>query len=229
MVFKRRKPRTYYQAVTESVYPKGGWWRAAWYVLHRVRRLPDPAHKISRGIACGVFVCFTPLFGLHFVLAAVLAWAVNGNIMASILATFVGNPVTLPFVAAVSMELGSWMLGMPHIPLPAVIASFSDAAVELWRNMIAIFTPEVTHWDGLARFFHRVFLPYLVGGILPGIITAMAFYFLSNPLLAAYQKARVARLKKRFAKKREKVISRRLEAAEVEGFKAPGAGRTAAE
>ena len=125
--------------------------------------------------------------------------------------------------------LRSVYLVLPPIPLPSVVAAFSDAAVELWRNVIAIFTPDVTHWDGLARFFHRVFLPYLVGGILPGIATAMAFYFLSNPLLAAYQKARVARLKKRFAKKREKVISRRMEAAEVEGFAAPGSDRTAAE
>ena len=229
MVFKRRTPRTYYQTVSESLYPKGGWRRAAWYVLHRLRRLPDPAHKISRGIACGIFVCFTPFFGLHFLLAAGLAWLLNGNLMAALLSTFFGNPLTFPFIAAVSMELGSWMMGMPPIPLPFVVASFSDAAVELWRNMIAIFTTDTTHWEGLARFFDRVFLPYLVGGILPGFASAMAFYFLSNPLLAAYQKARVARLKKRFAKKREMVISRRMEAAETEGFKAPGTDRAAAE
>lgn len=229
MVFKRRTPKTYYQAVTESLYPKGGWRRAAWYVLYRVRRLPDPAHKISRGIACGVFVCFTPFFGMHFFLAAGLAWLINGNLMAALLSTFFGNPLTFPFIAAVSMEFGSWILGLPPVPLPTVVAAFSDAAVELWRNLIAIFTTDVTHWDGLARFFRSVFLPYLVGGILPGIATAIAFYFLSNPLLAAYQKARVARLKKRFARKREKVISRRMEAAEAEGFTAPGSDRTAAE
>lgn len=229
MVFKRRTPRTYYQAVTESLYPKGGWRRAAWYVLHRLRRLPDPAHKISRGIACGIFVCFTPFFGLHFVLAAILAWAVNGNLMAALLSTFFGNPLTFPLIAAVSMELGSWMLGMPPIPLPFVVSAFSDSAVELWRNLMAVFTADIAHWDGLARFFNRVFMPYLVGGILPGIATAMAFYFLSNPLLSAYQKARVARLKRRFAKKREKVISRRMENGEVEGFKVPGSDRAAAE
>lgn len=229
MVFKRRTPRTYYEALSQSLYPKGGWRRAARYVLHRLRRLPDPAHKISRGIACGIFVCFTPFFGLHFVIAAALAWIINGNIMAALLSTFFGNPLTFPFIAAVSMELGSWLLGQPHIPLPFLIESFSDASVELWRNMIALFTADPTHWGRLAQFFDRIFLPYLVGGILPGLATAMAFYFLSNPVLAAYQKARVARLKKRFAKKREKVISRRMEAAEAEGFKAPGSDRTAAE
>jgi hypothetical protein len=39
----------------------------------------------------------------------------------------------------------------------------------------------------------------------------MAGYLLSNPLLNAYQKARVARLKKKFAKKREKAEARRAE------------------
>lgn len=229
MVFKRRTPRTYYQAVSESLYPRGGWRRAMWYVWHRLRRLPDPAHKISRGIACGIFVCFTPFFGLHFLIAAVLAWVINGNLMAALLSTFFGNPLTFPFIAAVSMELGSWMLGMPPIPLPFVVTAFSDAAVELWRNLIAIFTTDTTHWSGLGLFLDKVFMPYLVGGFLPGLATAMAFYFLSNPILAAYQKARVARLKKRFAKKREKVISRRMEAAENDGIATPGSDRTAAE
>lgn len=229
MVFKRRTPRTYFQALSQSLYPKGGWRRAGRYVLHRLRRLPDPAHKISRGIACGVLVCFTPFFGLHFLLAAALAWLINGNMMAALLSTFFGNPLTFPFIAAVSMELGSWMMGRPPIPLPYVVTSFSEATVELWRNMIAIFTSDLTHWARLRQFFHGVFLPYTVGGILPGIATAAAFYFLSNPVLAAYQKARVARLKKRFAKKREIVISRRLEAGEIDDLKAPRSGRTAAE
>lgn len=166
---------------------------------------------------------------MHFLFAAVFAWLINGNIMAALLATFFGNPLTFPFIAAVSMEMGSWILGMPPIPLPFVVSAFSDAAIELWRNILAIFTADINHWSGLGVFFRRVFVPYLVGGLIPGLVTAVAFYFLSNPLLSAYQKARVARLKKRFAKKREKVISRRLEAAEADELPTPGSDRTAAE
>ena len=88
MVFKRRKPKSYYEAFTESLYPRGGWRRATQYLVHRVRRLPDPAHKISRGIAAGVFACFTPFFGLHFVVATLIAILLRGNIMAALLATF---------------------------------------------------------------------------------------------------------------------------------------------
>ncbi len=216
MVFKRRTPRTYVEVVSESLYPRGGWRRALQYVVHRVRRLPDPAHKISRGIAAGVFASFTPFFGMHFFIAAFLAWMMRGNIIASLLATFFGNPLTFPLIAAVSLELGSIMLGQHVLPLPLVWSSFTHAADDLWRNFIAIFNNSPTHWGGLHGFFDRVFLPYLVGGIIPGIATASAAYILANPVIVAYQKARVARMKKKFAKKRERVISRRIESEKAE-------------
>ena len=216
MVFKRRTPRTYLQFVSESFYPKGGWRRASQYVVHRLRRLPDPSHKISRGIAAGVFTSFTPFFGLHFLFSAGLAWLMRGNILAALLATFVGNPITFPIIAAISMEIGSYILGVRSLPLPLVLGSFSDAANDLWHNFVAIFTPDTTHWEGLIRFWERVFLPYLVGGFLPGIAAAIASYFLANPVIAAYQKARVARLKKKFAKRRERAISRRIEQEKAE-------------
>ena len=209
VVFKRRKPRTYVEIVSESFYPRGGWRRALIYVAHRLQRLPDPSHKISRGIAAGVFTSFTPLFGMHFFIAALLAWAMRGNILASLLATFVGNPLTFPLIAAISMELGSWMLGYRGVPLPIVLEAFSNVSFALWNNFLAMFTSEQANWNGFDVFWHRVFLPYLVGGILPGIVAALSAYFLANPVIATYQKARVARLKKRFAKKRERVISRR--------------------
>lgn len=178
--------------------------------------MPDPAHKISRGIAAGVFTSFTPLFGMHFFIAAFLAWGMRGNIIAALLATFAGNPLTFPLIAAVSMELGSYILGQHVLPLPLVLSSFSDAANDLWRNFIAVFNNDPAHWGGLRVFFERVFLPYLVGGLAPGLIAGGASYFLANPVIVAYQKARVARMKKRFAKKRERVISRRIEAEKAE-------------
>jgi uncharacterized protein (DUF2062 family) len=40
-------------------------------------------------------------------------------------------------------------------------------------------------------------LPYLVGGLLPGITTSIALYYLVRPLVAAYQAARRRRLARR--------------------------------
>lgn len=224
VVFKRRTPRTYLQAFLEAFYPKGGWRRAGQYVVHRIRRLPDPAHKISRGIAAGVFTCFTPFFGLHFLIAATLAWAMRGNIMAALLATFFGNPLTFPFIAAVSMEFGAFLLGRPPLPLPDVANAFSDAALELWKNLLAVFGPGEARWGSLSGFWDTFFFPYLIGGIIPGIVTAIAFYVLTNPVLHAYQKARVARLKKKFAKRRERAEARRARSGLTAMPEKPGDG-----
>jgi uncharacterized protein (DUF2062 family) len=213
VVFKRRTPRSYFRIVADSFYPRGGWRRASQYVMHRLRRLPDPAHKISRGIAAGVFTSFTPFFGFHFILAATIAWALRGNILAALLATFVGNPITFPIIAAVSMEMGSWMLGSPPVPLNRVGQAFSQAFQELWHNFTAIFTDATTHWDQLGQFFQVIFLPYLVGGIIPGVLAGVAAYYLSYPLIVTYQKAREKRKQARLEKRRRKRAEAEAEAA----------------
>jgi uncharacterized protein (DUF2062 family) len=199
----KRKPRSYLRTVTEFFYPRGGWYRATRYVIYRLRRLPDPAHRISRGIAAGVLVSFTPLFGLHFLTAALLAWIVRGNLLAAVLATFVGNPITFPFIAGMSMRLGNRILDNPvgDMRLPQVVDAFANASGEIWHNFLAAFTPRVAHWDGLELFLDRVFLPYLVGGLLPGLGAAMIAYGLSRPVITAYQKRRVKQLRKRYEKR----------------------------
>ena len=139
---------------------------AACLALHQAPAPPParPRDKIGRGIACGVFVCFTPFYGLHFLLSAGLAWIVRGNLLAALIGTFVSNPVTFPIIATISVELGSWMLGQHAVPLHHIVSSFSYASVEAWSNFAAIFTAEEMRWGRLSTFFATVFWPYLVGG-----------------------------------------------------------------
>jgi len=203
-MFKRRAKRSVLQYIADGLYPRGGWSRAVSYVMHRLRRLPDPPHKIARGVAAGIFVCFTPFFGFHFVLAAVLALVVKGNILAAVLTTFFGNPLTFPLIATLCIELGNWIMGMPdRLPLPQVFNGFSRASLELWHNFTAIFTPERAHWENLIEFFHTVFLPYTVGGLLPGIAAATAAYLLALPAVKAYQTRRIKKLAERYRKRKD--------------------------
>lgn len=215
-MFKRRTPKSYLQIVGEAFWPRGGWRRASIYVVHRLRRLPDPAHRISRGIFAGVFVSFTPFYGLHFLTAWLVAWVLRGNILAALLATFFGNPITFPIIATVSVELGSWMLGLPPVPLHKVVNSFSLASVELWSNFTALFSPRAADWSHLGDFFRYVFLPYLVGGIVPGIVMGMIAYYASYPLILSYQRGRIHRLKERFEKRRRAIEAARAERAHHE-------------
>jgi uncharacterized protein (DUF2062 family) len=194
----------------EAFWPRGGWTRAFHYVTHRVRRLPDNPQKIARGVFAGIVASFTPLFGLHFITAAIIAKAVRGNILASLLATFAGNPVTFPFIAFISMRLGHIMLGTRFDEsLHATLAGkFVAAGQDLKHNFLAIFTDDNAKWGNLYNFYNEIFLPYLVGGIVPGIFAGLIAYYLSEPVIAVYQKRRRKKLKARFEKLRAKLHAR---------------------
>lgn len=203
MVFKRRDARSWGRVVAEFFYPRGGWRRAGSYVMHRLRRLPDSPERIARGIFAGVFVSFTPLFGFHFLSAATVAFLYRGNILAALLATFVGNPITFPIFATMSLETGYWLLGADfRMPLSQVMPAFGEATSQLWQNIIAILTGGEAQWGQLQRFFHKVYLPYMTGSIVPGVLVGLIFQYASLPLIRAYQRLRSKRLLERVEKRR---------------------------
>ncbi|MBC7133447.1 MAG: DUF2062 domain-containing protein [Roseovarius sp.] len=194
MIFRRRDKRPWWRIVAEFVWPRGGWGRAFTYVKHRLHRLPDPPERIARGIFAGVFTTFTPFYGLHFVVAGTLAWILRGNIPAALLGTFFGNPLTYLPIGVVSLQTGHAILGRPRPHEDEISRSlggkFLDAGEDLKNNALSLFTDRVADWHGLGIFYHEVFLPYLIGGIIPGIIAGLAAYYLSLPVIAAYQKRR---------------------------------------
>lgn len=197
----KRKPRSYSQIASDIVYPRGGWSRATRYLVHRLRRLPDEPSRIGRGVAAGVFISFTPLFGVHLLGGLALAWLLRGNLIAAVLGTLVGNPVTIPIIAVTSVGLGRWMLGVPGSMSPGVImAAFTAASGQLWHNFMSIFDGRVAEWDRLLAFFHGIYLPYLVGGLIPGLIVATMFHYLTVPLVRTYHRRKALRKARRDAR-----------------------------
>lgn len=187
----------------EVLWPRGGWGRAARYVQHRLHRLPDPPEKIARGIFAGVFTTFTPFYGLHFFVAGLLAWIMRGNILASLLGTFFGNPLTYVPIAVTSMQTGYWLLGLSRRaefdPSRSLADKFGGAGHDLWFNLKSVLTGGPTDWHDLRIFYDEVFFPYMVGGIIPGIVAGLVCYYLSVPLIRAYQNRRKGVLKAKIA------------------------------
>ena len=200
MIFKRRDPKTYLRAVVEFVWPRGGWARAFHYVRHRLRRLPDSPERIARGMWAGVFAAFTPFYGLHFVVAVVMARVMRGNMLASLMGTFFGNPLTYFPIGLAALKTGHWMLGteMEEGAHRSFAGKFWDAGADLWYNLKAVFMGQPTDWRGLSVFYDEVFYPYWVGGIVPGIVAATIVYYVSVPLIRAYQHRRKGLIKAKF-------------------------------
>jgi len=199
MVFKRRQKPPLLVRLREALVPQRGWRRAIEYLGHRVRRLPDSPHRIALGLAIGVFACFTPFFGAHLLLAAGLAKLLRANIVASLIGTFFGNPLTFPLIAAVSLGLGRRILGYGASGenFERLSGAFGKAAGGLWSSLMSLVGRGQPRWGQLEPFVDYVLWPYLVGGLLPGIAAAATSYWLLRPLIAAYQ-----------ARRREKMLAR---------------------
>ena len=194
MVFKRRDRRSIISILLRFFWPKGGWRRAFHYVQYRLRRLPDSSQKISRGIWAGLFTTFTPFYGLHFLTAAIIARALKGNILAALLATFFGNPLTYVPIGVVSLQTGHFFLGTDYVPPgeggKSILEKFLDAGADLQQNVLAFVKGVDTDWSRLEIFYQEVFFPYMIGGIIPGLIIASMGYYLSEPIIRAYQNRR---------------------------------------
>jgi len=197
MIFKRRDKRLTFGRLKELLLPKKGWRRALDYFIHRVKRIPDTPHKIAIGIATGVFCSFTPFFGLHFFLAAFVAYIFKGNIVAALFGTFFGNPVTWPFIASFSVKLGQIILGYPVTNFETFLDHFVEASDATIQGVKSLFGYGESDWALLYGFFRELFLPYFIGGFVLGLIAALFTYFVFRPIIYAYK---VTRKKKKYKK-----------------------------
>ena len=197
----------------EQVSPRSGFKRATRYVVSRMRQLPAQPHRVARGVFAGFFIGFLPLPGMQFLAAWGMARLMRGNVLAALLGTFNTNPVTTPPFTVFSVWLGHWILGI-EAPLnfKYIWSALENAGHDLWFNFMALFGPEKAQWDGLIQFWNEIYMPWLIGALGPAIIISAAAYYLTIPLVEAYQKARAATAQER-ADRRGKMRAKLAEAA----------------
>jgi uncharacterized protein len=167
-VFKRRTKRSIGVRIVSFIWPSMGWRRTGAYYAVRIKRLPGSPYSIACGFALGAAVSFTPFIGFHFVMAAIFAYLVRGNIIASALGTAVGNPWTFPFIWAGIYWLGGKILGY-------------EKGVEL---------PEELSMDYIFHDPVNVLLPMAAGGVPTAIVVWWLVYLPLHRVVANYQSLR---------------------------------------
>lgn len=183
------------------------------------------------GLAVGVGVTFTPLYGFHFLTAAIVAFILRGNILAAILATFVGNPLTFPIIALICYNLGALILGIEiDGPVwPIVVDGVREGWFALKTNFWSLFGYEYVGWEGFNNFIRIVFIPYVVGGLIPGGLLSVGIYFGSRPLIDAYQNRRKGRMAEKLQEWRERLREARERAGESSIFSVTPSEETSTE
>ena len=203
-MFKRRERRSIFRFFYEVIFSFKGISRAIEYISIRLKRIPDTPHKISLGMSCGIFASFTPLFGLHFLIAGLLSYLLRANVLASLIGTFVGNPITFPIITVFNLKLGEWILGSSEYSSGdggKIFEGFLDFIFLIYKSFFTEGSIGENNVPRMNEFLNGVFIPYSLGGLILGIFIAVISYFLLRPLVATYQKKRSALKAQRFKKK----------------------------
>ena len=178
MLFKRRNRQSFFFHFRNFLWPKAGWKRAFNYIRYRFVRLPGTPYSISAGFACGVAVSFTPLLGFHFVGAALFAWLIRGNLVASALGTAVGNPWTFPFIWLWILNLGRWILG-----------ETSDLSPNI----------EITN-TSIVNNIADIMIPMLVGSLIMAPLSWLMAYYPMKYIIVSYRAARKLQITRKMKK-----------------------------
>ena len=203
-MFKRRERRSIFRFFYEVVFSLKGISRAIEYVGIRLKRIPDTPHKISLGMSCGIFASFTPLFGLHFLIAGLLSYLLRANVLASLIGTFIGNPITFPIITVFNLKLGEWLLGSGEYSSDdggKIFEGFLDFIFLIYKSFFTEGSIGENSVPRMNEFLSGVFIPYSLGGVILGIFGAIISYFLLRSLVSTYQKKRDAIKTKRSKKK----------------------------
>lgn len=184
-LFAARRKRTLQQKLRQFLWPQTGILRAWRYRMHRLARIRVSSHKLALGFAAGAFASFTPFVGFHFMIAALVAIGLRGNIVASAVGTAVGNPVSFPFIWLGSYNVGALLLGLRTRDslLPGVQPAGSE---------------EPVHWLGgfagsMWTTIEPVIIPMLVGGIPLGLACGVICYWLVRKSLEQLHVRRMLR------------------------------------
>ena len=203
-MFKRRERRSIFRFFYEVIFSLKGISRAIEYVGIRLKRIPDTPHKISLGMSCGIFASFTPLFGIHFLIAGLLSYLLRANVLASLIGTFIGNPITFPIITVFNLKLGEWILGSDEyssVDGRKIFEGFLDFIFLIYKNFFTEGSIGENSVPRMNEFLNGVFIPYSLGGLILGILIAFISYFLLRPLVSTYKKKRDSLKAKRFNKK----------------------------
>ncbi len=140
-------------------------------LLRQVLHLDESPHRTALAFATGVFLTFSPPYGLHMVLALFCAWAFRMNLAALVAGLCVNTPWTLVPTLGLTLWFGCVLL---DVPFPTTL-DWSDTSAA------GIFL-QVAPYLG----------PFVAGATLISLLGALVAYPIAFWLVTRYRTSRPA-------------------------------------
>ncbi len=136
------------------------------------------AHSIALGCSLGIFIGFMPIIPFQAITVITLAFVFRANKIAAFTCTFISNVANVvPFYTMLYM-VGSLFMPFESVRFdPGLMAEF-DIRVMLdqsWRLLVVM----------------------MLGGVIMGVPSSIAMYFISLKIILTYRRRRAMRLLRR--------------------------------
>ncbi len=127
------------------------------HLITRFKQLNGDPHYVALGMAIGVFISVTPTIPFHTVIALALAFILRGSKAAAAIGVWFSNPITIPLFYKGSYDVGISILGNS-----------------------APFSTEYESILELLKLGADVTIAMITGGVILGILPAIAAYFITR-------------------------------------------------
>lgn len=127
------------------------------HLITRFKQLNGDPHYVALGMAIGVFISVTPTIPFHTVIALALAFILRGSKAAAAIGVWFSNPITIPLFYKGSYDVGVSILGNS-----------------------APFSTEYESILELLKLGADVTIAMITGGVILGILPAIAAYFITR-------------------------------------------------
>jgi uncharacterized protein (DUF2062 family) len=134
--------------------------------LRQILHLNESPHRTALAFAVGVFIAFSPTYGLHTLSVFFCAWAFRLNFAAVLAGSLINNPWTVVPILGATVWAGFQCLGMPQVP------SFD------WTDL------------RVSAIYEQVMpyaVPFFVGGFVLSGLAAVLGYLVAYLLITRYR------------------------------------------
>ena len=147
-------------------------------LVSKLLDLHDAPHSLAGGVAIGMFMGFTPLFGLKTLLCVGAAYILRCNPIAAVIAVSLHDVVTpfWPVLLEIEYAIGSKLLGIfDGVAHPASVTDFHIHELMKWTT------------------FFTIGLPMLVGSMFLSAPAAAVSYAVMLPVFKRRERRRLER------------------------------------
>jgi uncharacterized protein (DUF2062 family) len=137
-------------------------------LLRQVLHLQEPPQRTALAFALGVFIAFSPAYGLHTAMVVVCTWLFGLNFVALLTGAFVNNPWTIVPILGATYWTGAWLLGRTETP------TFN------WTDL---------SFSGIYEQVAPYLIPFVLGGFVLSVIGALLAYPVAYLLILRYRPA----------------------------------------